>query len=247
MLRVLLTEYPDNPYVNIGIDEALLIKGKGNILRIWRNNTSVILGILSKISDEVNLEFVEKYGIPLVRRISGGGTVFHDMGNINYTIIVDNNSEITGIDFLYGNLLKGTINAIKSLVNDDVEVYNESDIAFKGFKISGNSGYIYGNRYLLHGTLLVSSNLELMHKALIIPPKNRRKEVNMIKYKVNNLSNLINKKIGQEEIVNAFIESFAKITESEPYIDQIKQDELEFAINLAKNKYMKKEFINKFV
>ncbi|MEM0188905.1 MAG: lipoate--protein ligase family protein, partial [Saccharolobus sp.] len=102
MLRVLFTEYPDNPYVNIGIDEALLIKGKGNILRIWRNNTSVILGILSKISDEVNLEFVEKYGIPLVRRISGGGTVFHDMGNINYTIIVDNNSEITGIDFLYG-------------------------------------------------------------------------------------------------------------------------------------------------
>ncbi|MDT7861935.1 MAG: biotin/lipoate A/B protein ligase family protein [Saccharolobus sp.] len=248
-LRVLTAEFPQDPYLNIAVDEALLIKGRGSILRIWRNDKSVILGILSSIRDEVNLDFIRSAGIVMVRRISGGGTVFHDMGNINYTIIVDkkdDKDQLTGIDYLYGKLLKGTINAIKFLSNSsEIAVYNDSDITFKGYKVSGNAGYIYGNRYMLHGTLLISTDLNLMHKALIIPPKNIKRNVNMVKYKVNNLSALLNKEINYKDVIYAFTKSFSELLESEIYEDEINSEEIELAYNLSRNKYMREDFINK--
>ncbi|MCH4815512.1 MAG: lipoate--protein ligase family protein [Saccharolobus sp.] len=245
-LRVLLTEYPNDPYLNVAMDEALLLKSNGfPTLRIWRNDKSVILGILSSVNDEVNLEMIERFGVKLVRRISGGGSVFHDMGNINYTFITSGQG---GIDYLYGNLLKGTISAIESLVNERVEVYNETDIAFKGYKISGNAGYINEDKYLLHGTLLVSSNLDILHKVLVIPPKNYRKKdnINMIKYKVSNLSILVKDNISYDEVVEAFIRGFSSLLHSDDYfLDGINDEELKLATRLANEKYSKKEFIYK--
>ncbi|TRM75401.1 lipoate--protein ligase family protein, partial [Sulfolobus sp. B5] len=79
-LRVILTEILEDPYLNLAIDEALLIKND-LVLRIWRNNMSVVLGILSRVNDEINLEYITEKNIPLLRRISGGGSVYHDMGN----------------------------------------------------------------------------------------------------------------------------------------------------------------------
>ncbi len=245
-LRVLLKEYPNDPYLNVAMDEALLLNSKDvPTLRIWRNDKSVILGILSTVNDEVNLEMIKKYGVKLVRRISGGGSVFHDMGNINYTFITNGQG---GIDYLYGYLLKGTISAIESLINDRVEVYNETDIAFKGYKISGNAGYINEDRYLLHGTLLVSSNLDILHKVLIIPPKNyiKKDNINMIKYKVSNLLNLINGNISYDEVVEVFIRGFSSLLHCDDYfLDDISDRELKYAMRLANEKYSKKEFIYK--
>ncbi|WP_338599189.1 biotin/lipoate A/B protein ligase family protein [Sulfolobus tengchongensis] len=246
-LRVLLSEWPDNPYLNVALDEALLLKQKdGAILRIWRNDKTVVLGILSAIKNEVNLDFIEKEKIKLVRRISGGGTVFHDLGNINYTIIVVRpDDELTGIDYLYDKLLRGTINSIESLINDKIEVYNKTDLTFKGYKISGNAGYIHEERYMLHGTLLISSNLELMYKALIIPPKNYKKNnVNMIKYRVNNLSNLINKKITYQNVIEALTQNFLDLLGYESYyFDVPTNEELELAVKLTNEKYSRREFI----
>ncbi|AAK43257.1 lipoate--protein ligase family protein [Saccharolobus solfataricus] len=244
-LRVLLTEYPNDPYLNVAMDEALLLHSKYvPILRIWRNEKSVVLGILSSISDEVNLEMIKKYDVKLARRISGGGSVFHDMGNINYTFITSGQG---GIDYLYGYLLRGTISAIENLVNDRVEVYNETDIAFKGYKISGNAGYINEDKYLLHGTLLVSSNLDILHKVLIIPPKNyRKKDINMIKYRVSNLSNLVKGDITYDEAIEAFIRGFSSLLRCDDYFfDDISDEELKLAMRLANEKYSKKEFIYK--
>ncbi|QGA55240.1 lipoate--protein ligase family protein [Sulfolobus sp. E5-1-F] len=245
-LRVLLTEYPNDPYLNVAIDEALLLSSKDlPILRIWRNDKSVILGRLSSISDEVNLDEIERYNVKLVRRVSGGGSVFHDMGNVNYSIIARGQG---GIDYLYGHLLKGTINAIESLVHGKVDVYNETDIAFKGYKISGNSGYINDDKYLLHGTLLVKSDLYLLHKLLIIPPKNyeKKKNINMIKYKVSNLSTLVKDDITYDEVVNSFISSFSSLLYCDDhFLDDMTNEELNLTMKLVKEKYSKKEFIYK--
>ncbi|AOL16368.1 ligase [Sulfolobus sp. A20] len=248
-LRVILTEILEDPYLNLAIDEALLIKND-LVLRIWRNNMSVVLGILSRVNDEINLEYITEKNIPLLRRISGGGSVYHDMGNINYTIIVSRNlnEKVYGIDFLYKKLLNGTINAIELLTNSSpVEVHNESDITFLGYKISGNAGYILSEKYMLHGTLLVSADLSVLYKALIIPPRNLKKsdKIDMVKYKVNNLSSLLNRTIFFDEVVKAFIKGFEDLLGVESYLDEITNEELEIAERLAKEKYSNKGFIFK--
>lgn len=84
-----------------------------------------------------------------------------------------------------------------------------------------------------------------MHKALIIPPKNIKRNVNMVKYKVNNLSALLNKEINYKDVIYAFTKSFSELLESEIYEDEINSEEIELAYNLSRNKYMREDFINK--
>ncbi|TRM90357.1 lipoate--protein ligase family protein, partial [Sulfolobus sp. B1] len=158
------------------------------------------------------------------------------------------NEKVYGIDFLYKKLLNGTINAIELLTNSSpVEVHNESDITFLGYKISGNAGYILSEKYMLHGTLLVSADLSVLYKALIIPPRNLKKsdKIDMVKYKVNNLSSLLNRTIFFDEVVKAFIKGFEDLLGVESYLDEITNEELEIAERLAKEKYSNKGFIFK--
>jgi len=247
-LRVLLDEFPEDPYLNLAIDEALLIRGnKLPILRIWRNDNSVILGRMSRIDEEVNVEFAKAKGIKIARRITGGGTVFHDMGNVNYTIIVKKDNK-EGIEFLYDFLLKGVVNAIRKIVDDAslVDVYNDTDVAYKGFKVSGNAGYLTKDKALLHGSLLISANIELLYKVLIIPPKNfemKKRNINMIKYRVNNLNSLMNKEITYEEVIRYLISSFSNLLNLETQFDRLSNEELQLANELKESKYSKPSFI----
>lgn len=245
-LRVLVSEYPDNPYFNLALDEAIFIKSE-KVLRIWRNGKSVILGALSKIGDEVNLDFIREHKIPLLRRISGGGTVYHDMGNVNYTLIIkrDNEEELVGIDYLYHKLLRGAVKSIEILTGNshNVKIYNESDITFLGYKVSGNAGYINSEKYMLHGTVLISVDLSIMHKALIIPPKKVRPEIDLIKYRVNNLSYLINREIGFADVIRALVKGFEEILNAESYFDDLYSEEVRDAEMLAKEKYLNPSFI----
>ncbi|AAY79723.1 lipoate--protein ligase family protein [Sulfolobus acidocaldarius] len=245
-LRVLISEYPNDPYLNVAIDEALFAYNS-IVLRLWRNSTSVVLGVLSRVKDEVNIEVTNQLGIPVIRRITGGGTVYHDMGNFNYTVILENKDvKVKGIDFLYGFLLKGTINALERIIGDRVETYNQTDIAYKHYKISGNAGYISNNKYLLHGTLLINSDLDLLHKTLIIPPKSlRNKGINMIKYRVNNLSYLLGRDIQLDLIISSFTKAFEEILSVDSYVDEITKNELELASMLVRDRYANPNYIFK--
>ncbi|MEM1626063.1 MAG: biotin/lipoate A/B protein ligase family protein [Sulfolobaceae archaeon] len=255
-LRVILDEFPDDPYLNLAVDETLLLRGKLPVLRIWRNDKSVILGIRSKVENEVNLNYLKLENVKLARRITGGGAVFHDMGNVNYTIIIDRESykDKEPIDLLYNFLLRGIIHSIEKISNSsyEVRVYNETDVTYKGFKVSGNAGYITKDKVLLHGTLLVSANIELLYKVLIIPPKDYKerkeregKDVNMIKYRVNNLSSLLDRKITYEEVTNAIITSFSNLLNMEPYLDRLSKEEIFLSNELKNNKYSNPNFIFK--
>jgi lipoate---protein ligase len=152
----------DNPFFNLAIEEILLKNKREEYLILGINKPSVIIGKHQAAHREINTKFVVENDIPVVRRISGGGTVFHDKGNLNFTFIRQS-EEGKQVDFR-----KYTLPVIEFLSSIGVEAKFEgkNDIKTNGFKISGNAEHVHRNRVLHHGTLLFSTSLEMMRNAL---------------------------------------------------------------------------------
>jgi lipoate-protein ligase A len=152
----------EDPFFNLAIEEVLLKSSREEYLILGVNNPSVIIGKHQSPHREVNTKFVTENNIPVIRRISGGGTVFHDTGNLNFTYI-RTSEEGKQIDFrrytgdVIDFLLKNGINA---------KFEGKNDIKVDGLKISGNAEHVHRNRVLHHGTLLFSSSIDLLRNSL---------------------------------------------------------------------------------
>lgn len=139
-------------YFNLATEEYLLKNFSEDIFMLWQNEPSVIVGKYQNVKAEINLDFVKQNHIKVVRRFSGGGTVFHDMGNLNLTFIERNNNV---------NFDKFTKQIIALL--SDLGIHAESDerraINIDGLKISGSAQCVHKDRVMYHATLLFSSDL----------------------------------------------------------------------------------------
>ena len=171
--RLLLDNTLD-PSFNLGVEEAIVRSRRDDFcpdtLRIWRNDRSVILGCNSNVQDEVNMQVCKRIGIRVLRRTSGGGAVYHDFGNINYSAImkmkhVNPNHDILDV---YGEFAKAILNGL-ALLNVKAEFQHPNSILLNGKKISGMAQHRFYNVILFHGTLLVNSDLELLSSALLNP------------------------------------------------------------------------------
>ncbi len=151
-----------DPWFNLAAEEYLFRSFTANIFMVYINSRSVIIGKHQNPAEEVNLKCIKENNIPLIRRISGGGTVYHDEGNLNYTYI-SNTADGKQIDFS-----KYTMTVISFLQNQGIDAYagEKNEIRTGGLKISGNAEHVFKNRVLHHGTLLFSANLELMSRCL---------------------------------------------------------------------------------
>jgi lipoate-protein ligase A len=237
VLKVTFTHFND-PFLNLALDEAILRRGgKDPFLRIWTNPRTVVMGINSSTFNEVNLREAEARGVAIARRFTGGGTVYHDQGNLNYTIVAKVSGR--GPEVLYGYLLRGVTNALREL-GASPEIRNDTDVVVNERKVSGNAGYISRDLHLLHGTVLVSSDLEELHKVLVIPPHNIRSNVDMVKYRVANLKEMLG--IDMSELYPSLVKSFSELLNEEPLVTEL-EDEIEEAKSLADYKYRKKDFI----
>ncbi|MEM4660751.1 MAG: lipoate--protein ligase family protein, partial [Thermosphaera sp.] len=118
-LRVVFTETPENPWMNLAWEEAFFQSRcndiSDDVLRIWRNKSAVVIGVFQKASEEVNLEFAEQVKAGVVRRFTGGGAVYHDLGNINFALSVKPRGLKVSVDYLYGELLYGVVKALERL------------------------------------------------------------------------------------------------------------------------------------
>jgi len=152
----------DNPFFNLAVEEVLLKNSKEDYLILGINKTSVIIGKHQSAHREVNTKFITENNIPVIRRITGGGTVFHDKGNLNFTFIKQSESG-KQIDFK-----KYTLPIIEFLSSVGVESKFEgkNDLKVDGYKISGNAEHVYRNRVLHHGTILFSASLDLLRNSL---------------------------------------------------------------------------------
>ncbi|RLG75571.1 MAG: lipoate--protein ligase family protein [Thermoprotei archaeon] len=244
-LRVLLFETPDDPWFNMAFEEAFVrVRAAGIVkddcLRIWRNSEAIVVGYLRNVADEVNVELARKFKVPIIRRFTGGGAVYHDLGNVNYSIVVKPEEKIEKpIDYIYSKLLSGVLIALKKLgVNPYVE--NINDIVVENRKVSGTAATLFWNILFLHGSLLVNANLNMLRELLKIP-KNKpyTKKINPVKYRAANLNDLLKTKASMREVIEALILGYEEALKVKAYLDKPLKLELKIAEILYKGKYLR--------
>lgn len=159
---LLIQRHQTNPYFNIAAEEYVLKHFSEDIFMLWQNEPSVIIGKHQNTLAEINHQYVEQNKIPVIRRISGGGAVFHDLGNLNFTFI----KTIYGEDLVdFKRFIDPIISILKEL-GIDARQEGRNDIRINGLKCSGNAEHVFKNRVLHHGTILFSSDLESLGTAL---------------------------------------------------------------------------------
>ena len=174
-----------DPYFNLAAEQYLMDTEDGAVFMLWQNDRAVILGRNQNAYAEINRPFVEERGIAVVRRLTGGGAVFHDLGNLNFTFILPR-EECPELDFA-----RFTVPVAEALrkIGVPAEVSGRNDLTADGRKISGNAQCVYNGKIMHHGTLLFSADLSDMADALRVDPeKMRSKGIGSVRSRVGNLS-----------------------------------------------------------
>lgn len=156
------TSESTDPYFNLAAEEALLSISEPSV-RLWQNDPAIIVGRHQNTFAEVNAEAVDRLGIKVVRRLTGGGAVYHDHGNLNFTFIVPSDRRKSGFDFSVF-----TAPVIKALARLGVhaELSGRNDLVINGRKFSGNAQAKIQEKILHHGTLLFNTDLDRMSDLL---------------------------------------------------------------------------------
>lgn len=206
-----------DPYFNLAAEEYLLRNTDDDIFMLWRNCPSVIIGKNQNTWAEVNTEFVRENKINVARRITGGGAVFHDLGNVNFSFITE------AADKTKLNFEKFTSPIIKALGKMGVTAVldGRNDITADGCKISGNAQCVIRaasgkERILHHGTLLFSADISYLADALkVSETKIKSKGIKSVRSRVKNITELENYS-GTCDVLDFIDALFSEIGETSP-------------------------------
>lgn len=223
-----------NPYFNLAAEEYVLRNFKDNIFMLWRNRPSIIVGKHQNTLAEINIDYVKKKNIDVVRRLSGGGAVFHDLGNLNFTFI----KNVSGDDHLV-DFKRYTEPIIKVLheLGINAKFEGRNDIMINGRKISGNAEHVFKKRVLHHGTLLFSSLMSELSNALKVNPlKYQDKGVKSVRSRVTNISDYLPEKMSVMEFHDRIFD-FITQSEKDVVLYEYSSKDIENINQLAENKY----------
>ncbi len=152
-----------NPYFNLAAEEFILKNSSEDVLMLWQSEPSVVVGKHQNTIAEVNMDFVRENNIPVIRRISGGGTVYHDLGNVNLTLVTTSAKQENLIDFR--KFTQPVIDFLKQFHLDAV-FEGKNNLTVKGKKFSGNSAHVFKNKVMHHGTFLYNTDLDRLEKVI---------------------------------------------------------------------------------
>ncbi|MBB6217427.1 lipoate-protein ligase A [Anaerosolibacter carboniphilus] len=216
-----------NPYFNLALEEYVLnhMNEREDYFLLWQNEPSIIIGKHQNTLEEINLQFVKKNNIHVVRRLSGGGAVYHDLGNLNFTFVVKN------CESSQFNFKKFTEPVIRALENLGIQAAfnSRNDLTIEGKKFSGNAQYMKKDRLLHHGTLLFSSELEQLVKALhVSDEKIISKGIKSIRSRVTNISDYLDQKVSIQQFKELllrymFHEELQEYTLTEEEMNEVKE------------------------
>lgn len=231
-----ITNSNNNPNYNLAFEEYCFKKLNidDKIVFFWRNNPSVIIGKNQNILEEINEDFIQDNDIKVVRRITGGGAVYHDLGNLNFTFIkkVHNIAEM--------DLKKYSLPIIKALDKFGIkaELTGRNDITVDSKKISGNSQSLHKGRILHHGTMLIDSDLSVLSKAL----KARKEKfesngVKSVRSRVTNIRPFLKYDFSIDELKEELINQLFIQEKKEKKELVLSNEDLENIKELYENKY----------
>ena len=182
---LLIRDGGHEPSRNIAID-AYMLGGLGqDAVRLWRNDRAVIIGRNQNAVEEIDLDFVREHKVAVVRRLSGGGAVFHDLGNICFTFV----EPFQKGDFNNYAKFTAPIRDYLRTLGVEAELSGRNDLTVEGMKISGNAQTVQAGRIMHHGTLLFSANVNDLAGAL--KPKQLKiesKGIKSVRSRITNIS-----------------------------------------------------------
>ncbi|MCP3762178.1 lipoate--protein ligase [Domibacillus sp. A3M-37] len=187
-----------DPRLNLAIEEYAVkhLDIEESYLLFYINEPSIIIGKNQNTIEEINIDYVEDNHIHIVRRLSGGGAVYHDLGNLNFSFITKDDGDS------FHNFRKFTEPVVEALnkLGLNAELSGRNDLTANGFKISGNAQFSTKGRMFTHGTLLFDTNMDEVVSALKVrKDKIESKGIKSIRSRVANISDLINSKMTIEE------------------------------------------------
>ena len=199
---------------------------------LWQNDNAIIVGKYQNTIAEINEETVRERGIRVVRRLSGGGAVYHDMGNLNFTFITDV-GESNALDL---KLFCEPVVRTLATLGVKAEVNGRNDITIDGKKFSGNSQYIRQGRVMHHGTIMFDSDLSVVSEALRVDPtKIQTKGIRSVRSRVTNVAEHLPEKVTLPEFRRILLENILKENPGEAY--PLTQDDLAAVEKLRAERY----------
>lgn len=224
----------DDPWFNLAAEEFVVKHIQDEVFMLWKNTNCIVVGKHQNTVAEVNMKFITENEIPVIRRISGGGTVFQGNGNLNYSFVTNTPDGEDKINFR-----KFTSPVIEYLEKLGVkaELSGKSNLTIDGLKFSGNAAHLHKNRSLHHGTILFDANLDLVNKAI---------EVNDFNYQskaiASNRTTICNirQKLKADMNIEAFETGFSNFVAKKFNFKEIRsfsESETEVISKLAEEKY----------
>ncbi len=235
--------------MNMAIDEAILIammkKQAQNTVRFYRWNPSAVsIGKFQKINDEVYLDNCRTDKVDVVRRITGGGTVYHDSKDeVTYSIIAQREAlNAQNITDVYANIYSGLVEALRMLgMNasfDEGNVRACPNLTVNGKKISGSAQCHKRGVVLQHGTLLLDVDFERMFRYLRVPwAKSCLEVANVAKHKITSIKAELGKPVSDKHLIKALVDGFEKSLDAKLGFDDLSAYEQSLARKLCSDKY----------
>jgi len=196
-----------DPAFNLALEQYVFdyLPKKDAYFMLWRNDNAIIIGKHQNTMAEINPAYVKEHDIRVVRRLSGGGAVYHDLGNLNFTFIVDNREDEP---FDFASFCEPVVKALGKL-GVAAEITGRNDMTIAGKKFSGNSQYSKNGRTMHHGTIMYDSNLDVVGEALNVSrDKLEAKGVKSVRSRVTNVKPYVKDNISMErfmELLKSFM------------------------------------------
>jgi lipoate---protein ligase len=235
-MKTILNESLD-PRFNLALEEYVLkyLRTNEDFIFLWQNANSVIIGRNQNTIEEVNAQYVDEHHVNVVRRITGGGAVYHDLGNLNFSFITNTTKDNVNN---YRKFTDPVITALQSY-GIPAEFGGRNDILVDGMKISGNAQAFHGHRFLHHGTILFDADLTMLGKILNPKPdKIESKGIKSVRSRVTNIKPYFKDDVpSMKDFKTRLLKALLKTDDITPFIYTLTDEDVEKIDELVTTKF----------